>query len=264
MGARIDIDGLSTWTERRGSGEHTIVLLHGGLGNSDDLLDSIGATLGEKFRLVAFDRRGHGYTADTDAPFHYDDMATHAIAVLERVGGGAGGGAGVAAPVHLVGWSDGGIVAMLVALRRPDLVDRLSLIGVNFHFDGIHPLDFGDAAPPAVMLDAYAARSPDGADHFPVVAEKFMAMASTEPTLTPDDLARIAHPTLVLVGDDDLVRLDHAVALYEALPAGQLCVVPGASHAVVLERPGFVAGVIEEFLLGPEPPETLIPIRRGR
>ena len=54
----------------------------------------------------------------------------HAIAVLERVG--------VSSKVHLVGWSDGGIVAMLVALRRPDLVDRLVLIGVNFHVDGIH------------------------------------------------------------------------------------------------------------------------------
>ncbi len=118
-------------------------------------------------------------------------------------------------------------------------------------------------APPAPMLEAYAARSPDGVEHFAVVAEKFMAMAlATEPTLTIDDVARIGHPTLVLVGDDDLVRLDHTVALFEALPAGRLCVVPGASHAVVLERAGFVAGVIAEFLSGPEPPETLIPIRR--
>ncbi len=231
--ARIDIDGLSTWTVTRGSGEHTVVLLHGGLGNSDDLLDSIGAELEHGFRVVAFDRRGHGYTADTDEPFHYDDMATHAIAVLEALA--------IALPVHLVGWSDGGIVAMLVALRRPELVDRLVLIGVNFHYDGIHPIDFGDGAPAAVMLEAYAKRSPDGVDHYPVVAEKFMAMATTEPTLTTDDLARLGHPTLVLVGDDDLVRLDHTVALYEALPAGRLCVVPGASHAELIERPGFVA-----------------------
>ena len=253
--ARIDVDGLSTWIETRGSGENTVVLLHGGLGNSDDLLDSIGAELVDRFGVVAFDRRGHGYTADTDEPFHYDDMAAHAIAVLERLD--------VAPPLHLVGWSDGGIVAMLVALRRPELVDRLVLIGVNFHVDGIYPIDFGGGEPPARMLEAYVARSPDGVGHYAVVAEKFMAMASTEPTLTTDDLARLEHPTLVLVGDDDLVRLDHTLALYEALPAGRLCVVPGASHAVVIERPGFVAGVIEEFLTGPEPPETLIPIRRA-
>ena len=253
----IDIDGVNTWTETRGSGERTVVLLHGGLGNSDDLLDSIGsADLQASFRLFAFDRRGHGYTADTEEPFHYDDMATHAITVLERLG--------AASKVHLVGWSDGGIVAMLVALRRPDLVDRLVLIGTNFHFDGVHELDLSDDGPPPVMLEAYARRSPDGADHFAVVVEKFMAMVTTEPTLTTDDLARLAHPTLVLVGDDDLVRLDHTVALYEALPAGRLCVVPGASHAVVIERPQLVAATITDFLQGTEPPETLIPIRRAR
>ena len=112
------------------------------------------------------------------------------------------------------------------------------------------------------MVEGYARRSPDGADHFPVVSEKFLAMVTTEPTLTPDDLAHLAHPTLVLVGDDDLVRLDHTVALYEALPAGRLCVVPGASHAVVIERPQLVASTIAEFLSGPEPPETLLPVRR--
>lgn len=254
MATYIDIDGVSTWTEARGSGERTIVLLHGGLGNSDDLLDSIGsADLQASFRLFAFDRRGHGYTADTDDPFHYDDMAEHAIGVLEHLG--------AASKVHLVGWSDGGIVAMLVALRRPDLVDRLVLIGTNFHVDGIHELDFGDEAP-AGLVEGYARRSPDGADHFPVVLEKFLAMATTEPTLTPADLARLAHPTLVLVGDDDLVRLDHTVALYDALPAGRLCVVPGASHMVVLERPQLVASTIAEFLSSPEPPETFLPIRR--
>ncbi|KRE21870.1 alpha/beta fold hydrolase [Agromyces sp. Soil535] len=256
MVARIDIDGVSTWTETRGSGEHTVVLLHGGLGNSDDLLDSIGSELAGSFRLIAFDRRGHGYTADTDAPFHYDDMATHAIKVIEQLD--------AASKVHLVGWSDGGIVAMLVALRRPDIVDRLVLIGANFHFEGVHELDLGEDSAPSILLEGYAKRSPDGAGHFPVVAEKFMAMVTTEPTLTSDDLARIEHPTLVLVGDDDVVRLDHAVALYEALPAGRLCVVPGASHAVVLERPQFVAGIITDFLLGPEPPETILPIRRAR
>jgi len=257
MATFIDIDGVNTWTETRGSGERTLVLLHGGLGNSDDLLDSIGAAdLVGSFRVVAFDRRGHGYTADTDEPFHYDDMAAHAIGVLEHLG--------AASKVHLVGWSDGGIVAMLVALRRPDLVDRLVLIGTNFHFDGVNELDPGDVAPPQVMLEGYAKRSPDGAEHFSVVAEKAMTLFTTEPTLTTDDVGRVTQPTLVLVGDDDLVRLDHTVALYDALPAGRLCVVPGASHTVVLERPQLVAAIITDFLQGPEPPETIIPIRRAR
>ena len=163
---------------------------------------------------------------------------------------------------HFVGWSDGGVVAMLVALRRPDLIDRLVLIGTNFHFDGIHDLDLGGAAPE--LFEGYAQRSPDGAEHFPIVEQKYRDMVTTEPTLTTEDLARLRRPTLVLVGDDDLVRLDHTVALYEALPAGRLCVVPGASHAVLLEDSQLVAAIIEDFLLGSEPPETLLPIRRAR
>ena len=254
MGTRIDIDGVSTWTDTRGSGDQTVVLLHGGLGNSHDLLDSIGADFGQRYRLIAFDRRGHGYTADTDEPFHYDEMATHAIKVLERLD--------VPPKSHFVGWSDGGVVAMLVALRRPDLVDRLVLIGTNFHFEGIHDLDLGGDAPE--LFEDYAQRSPDGAEHFPIVEQKFRDMVTTEPTLTTEDLARLRRPTLVLVGDDDLVRLDHTVALYEALPAGRLCVVPGASHAVLIEESQLVAAIIEDFLLGSEPPETLLPIRRAR
>lgn len=267
MATRIDINGLSTWTEVRGSGDTTVVLLHGGLSNSDDLLDSIGADLEQRFRLLAFDRRGHGYTPDTEEPFHYDDMATHGITVLEHFGAASGDGSdastGVPPKVHLVGWSDGGIVAMLIALRRPDLVDRLVLIGTNFHFNGINELDLSEDSLTGALSESYAARSPDGAEHFPVVAEKFMAMITSEPTLTTFDLGRLDHPALVLVGDDDLVRLDHTVALYEALPAGRLCVIPGASHAVVLERPQLVAEIIADFLLGQEPPETMLPVRRA-
>lgn len=256
MAAYLDIDGVNTWTETRGSGEQTVVLLHGGLGNSDQLFDAIGSGFEPGYRVVGFDRRGHGYTADTEEPFHYDDMATHAIKVLERLD---------ASKAHLVGWSDGGIVAMLVALRRPDLVDRLVLIGTNIHFEGLVELDLGGDSPVGdAMLEAYAARSPDGADHFPVVAEKYLAMVTTEPDMATADLARLEHPTLLLVGDDDLVRLDHTVALYHALPAGRLCVVPGASHAVVIEHPQLVSTIIRDFLQGPEPPETFLPVRRAR
>ena len=255
MGERILIDGHPTWVEQRGEGAETVVLLHGGLSDSDTLLGPLSAPLEGQYRVVAFDRRGHGYTADTEAPFHYDDMATETISVLEQVVGGQ---------AHLVGWSDGGIVALLVALRRPDMVGRLVAIGANFHHDGILPLDFPPDSPVvAMMAQNYGERSPDGAEHFGVVAGKFLTMASTEPTLTVDDLKQIETPTLVMVGDDDVITLSHTCALYESLPAGQLSVVSGASHALPLERPDDTARIILGFLASDVPPVTIMPVRRA-
>jgi pimeloyl-ACP methyl ester carboxylesterase len=254
MGEYVDIDGHPTWLHRPGARGPTVLLLHGGLSCSDDLLDALAQPLGSTYAVAAFDRKGHGYTADTDEPFHYESMADEVVGVIELLGG----------PVHLVGWSDGGIAALLASRRRPDLVSRQVLIGVNFHHDGIVLDAPGDDDSPIseAEADAYARRSPDGRDHYPVVHAKFHELARTEPTLTVEDLEAVTTPTLVLTGDDDMVTLPHTVALYEALPAAQLAVVPGASHAVPVEKPDLVARLVSDFLDGPVPPQTMLPVRR--
>src|SRR5688572_20111038 len=252
MGERVEINGHPTWVDERGTGDQTVLMMHAGLSNSDTL-EALTNALAEQYRVVAFDRRGHGRTADTDEPFHYDDMATEAIGVLEQVVGGS---------AHIIGWSDGGIVGLFVAMRRPDLVDRMVLIGANFHFDGATPVN-----PEPQFLDMiraeYDERSPDGAEHFDASAQKFMAMVTTEPTLTTDDVRTISAPTLVLVGDDDLITLAHTTELYESLPAGQLAVVPGTSHVLPLERPDETARIILHFLQADVPPVTFMPVRRA-
>jgi pimeloyl-ACP methyl ester carboxylesterase len=255
MGERIAVGGHPTWVDDRGDGPECVLLLHGGMSNSDTIMEALAAPLLDRYRVVAFDRRGHGYTADIGGPFHYDDMATDTIAVLEQVVGG---------PAHVVGWSDGGIIGLLVAMRRPDLVGRLVTIGANFHHDGMVDVDFGEStALGQEMYEEYAERSPDGAEHFGELFERFLVMVATEPTLTTAELAAITAPTLVVAGDDDLVRLDHTCALYEALPAGQLAILPGTSHAVPLERPVDVARIVGDFLAADVPPATLLPVRRG-
>jgi pimeloyl-ACP methyl ester carboxylesterase len=256
MGEYVDIGGHPTWVDDRGGNGEPLLLLHGGMSNSDVILDSLGPGLEERFHVVAFDRRGHGRTADTDADFHYSDMATETIRVLQEVVGG---------PANLVGWSDGGIVSLLVAIARPDLVRRLVVIGSNYHVDGIIPFDPGqESSMGAALASAYAERSPDGAEHFDVIFTKFMAMTRSEPTLTTADIARVESPCLVMAGDDDMVLLPHTCSLFEALPRGQLAVVPATSHALPLEKPGVVVELVVDFLTAEEPPRTLLPIRRAR
>jgi len=257
MGNYVDVAGHPTWVDTRGlqvSDSEVVLLLHGGLSNSELLLDMVEPTLAAKYALVAFDRRGHGRTADTAAPFRYEDMATETVRVLDEV---------VGKPVHLVGWSDGGIVGMLVALRRPELIRRLVLIGTNFSVDGVQSVEGSEDSPVIALAASYAERSPDGPEHFGVVAEKSEALFASEPTMTTADVARIRSPTLVMAGDDDIVSLGHTRALYESLPAAELAVIPGASHFVVLEKPGVVAGFIDEFLGSTWPPATMMPVRRS-
>lgn len=255
-----DIAGHSTWyADSRSAGE-PLLMLHSGLSHSDAMLGSIRPALSDRFRIVAFDRRGHGRTADTEAAFHYADMTTEAIGVLEML---------IGAPTHLVGWSDGGIVALLVALSRPELVRSLVLIGTNYNTDGWIP-NASDDSPSsdspfmATAKKSYVERSPDGPEHFDVVVKKSAAMWSTEPTLRIDDLRTVSCPALVIAGDDDLVGLAHTASLYESLPMGQLAVVPGTSHAVVLEKPDFVSRLIGDFLSAPGRPETNLPVRRRK
>ena len=136
-------------------------------------------------------------------------MAVETIILLDAV---------VDGPAHLVGYSDGGNVSLLVALERPDLVRSMVLIGANFHHDGLLPFDLEPDSPVAALLaESYAAVS-HGVEHFPVIVEKTLTMFATEPTLTAADLARIPHPTLVLAGDDDLIALPHTCASTKGSP----------------------------------------------
>ena len=255
MGVYVPINGHPTWIARTGHGP-PLLLLHGGFTNSDGLLD-VFARLGDEYELVAFDRRGHGRTADTDAPFHYADMAGEAVGVLEHIGRGA---------ADVIGYSDGGIVAVLLALARPELVRSLVLIGANYRYDGLVPGVFDDLGPESETAEFlgpnYAERSPDGAEHWPVVLAKGDNMIHTEPTLTTDDLGRITAPVLVLVGDDDAILPAHTQSLYEALPKSQLAVIPGASHIAPYEKPALVFELVNDFLRSGGEVNTMMPIRR--
>ncbi|MFI6850838.1 alpha/beta fold hydrolase [Streptomyces sp. NPDC050416] len=258
MGDYVELPGVRTWYETDGAGD-PLLLLHGGL-CTNETWEAQRADLAANFRVLLPERRGHGHTPDVDGPLSYQDMADDTVAFIERVVGG---------PAHLVGWSDGGVVALLVAIARPDLVRKVVAIGANFlpsPESGAAPEMLDRIAPDAPDLtmfrEAYEAVSPDGAAHWPVVVGKLAAMFRTEPNIRTEDLAGITAPTLVLAGDDDMVTLEHTIALYRAIPGAQLAVVPGTSHALLMEKPNEVNRIILDFLTK-EPIHTLLPLWRS-
>jgi pimeloyl-ACP methyl ester carboxylesterase len=258
MGGYVDVGTVNTWYDEAGSGD-ALVLLHGGLCSNDTWAAQM-PSFAERFRVVAPERRGHGHTADVDGPLTYAAMADDTIAFLDMV---------VARPAHVVGWSDGGIIGLMVAIARPELVRKLVVIGANYDTDGlasgVDEMLAGmtpDGEEVALFREAYERYSPDGPQHWPVLLAKFLEMAPREPHIPLDDLARIAAPTLVVVGDDDMIALEHTVALFRSIPNSELAVVPGTSHGVVLEKPELLNRIVIDFLEN-DPPATLLPLRRA-
>jgi len=252
MATYVDLDGVRTWYDEHGSGD-PLVLLHPALVDSRAFAPNLDA-LAAHFRTFTPERRGQGHTPDVDGPITFEAMAHDTIRFLEQVVGG---------PARLVGCSDGAIVALLVALHRPDLVTRLVFVAGVFHHDGWLP---GVIDPtnelPEFMAASHGEVSPDGADHFAVVADKLARMHQTEPALTAGDLGSIGCRTLVMLGDDDEIALEHAITLYRSLPDAELAVIPGASHGLLVEKPQLCNTMIVDFLTT-EPVATFAPIRRA-
>jgi pimeloyl-ACP methyl ester carboxylesterase len=132
-----------------------------------------------------------------------------------------------------------------------------------FHHEGWVPEVIDPAnEPPEFLARLYAEVSPDGAEHYPVIVAKLAEMHVREPALTTGDLSGVASRTLVMVGDDDEVTLEHAIAMYRGLPEGELMVVPGTSHGLLVEKPSLCNSVILEFVIT-DPAPTIAPIRRA-
>jgi pimeloyl-ACP methyl ester carboxylesterase len=173
------------------------------------------------------ERRGHAHTPDVDGPLTYGVMAEDTIAYLEAV---------VSEPAHLIGWSDGAVVALLVAQRRPDLVGHMVLIGQYYNSSGRVPgsdLDrlLHSEEAKSFLRQGYDQVSPDGPGHFPVVYAKMMAMIDSEPELDLAALGTVLTPILVVQGDRDEVTSRGGRTVIKDSTISQM------SFAALAERP---------------------------
>jgi pimeloyl-ACP methyl ester carboxylesterase len=238
MAGYLQLGEVSTWYGEYGSGE-PLVLLHPGGADSRAWGANLDA-LSAEYQVFTPDRRGHGRTADVAGPISYQQMADDTVLFLDEMTDG---------PVRLVGCSDGATVGLLTALTRPDLVQRLVIAAGVFHHDGWIPgaIDLDDETF-RFLADWHAEVSPDGPGHFAVVAGKMEPMHAGEPTLTAADLSKLEMPVLIMIGDRDEVRMEHAVEMYRAIPGAELAIVPGASHGLLVEKPELCNKIMMDFL----------------
>lgn len=223
-----EVNGHRLYYETVGTGR-PLLLLHGG-GNSihgsfAKQLDVFAKT----HAIIAPEQIGHGHTPDVGGPLTYARMASDTAALLVKL---------KIRDVDVVGWSDGGIVALILAAQHPELVRRVAVSGANFTPEGyladdlrqMRATDVGTPTTLEARLNHLWATSP------------------TKDELNPALLAGINKRVLVIVGDHDAIQLDHTIALYRALPDARLCILPGTGHGTFIQRPDWVNAIVTSFL----------------
>ncbi|HKA88657.1 MAG TPA: alpha/beta hydrolase [Haliangiales bacterium] len=247
------IGNLRMYYEDRGGGR-PLVLLHGGGSTAATSFGAIAPRLARARRTIAPEQQGHGHTADIDRPLSFEQMADDTAALLHELGVGE---------ADVLGFSNGGVVAMQLAIRHPRLVRRLILASTYFEHAAFPPefwQGFDHASPenmPQPLREGYLAVAPHPEALSAMVA-KTVAMMLAFKDWPESTLRSIAVPTLVMVGDADVISVAHAARMARILPHAQLAVFPGSGHgtylgAVEAAKPGsplpeLAAGMIEAFL----------------
>jgi len=195
-----------------------VLVLHGGLGSASDMRHQIEALADAHF-VIAPDLRGNGRSGDAATQLSYAVMADDMVNLLDALG---------VQRSDVVGWSDGGIVGLDLAMRHPTRVSKLIVIGANFDPAGL--------------------RSQPSPANLPQRARKVLTLWRTEPHFTEAMLGTIRAPTLVMAGEFDVVWRKHTDALAHAIPGAEEYIVPDADHRAPLTRSDQVNARIIAFL----------------
>jgi len=242
-GQYADVNGLRLYYEVHGQGR-PLVLLHGGLHTIDLSFRDLIPLLAGTHRLIGVELQGHGRTADVEREPTYPAMADDVVALLDHLG---------LERADVLGFSLGGLVALELAMRHPGRLDRLVAAATHYGPEGYHDLsDPASVRMPtpaefAEMQQEYERVAPDPA-HFDAFVERLNVLVHGHPGWTAEELGTIAAPVLLVIGDTDFVRIEHAAAMRELIPNAQLAVLPATRHTEVVQRTDVLVPALRRFL----------------
>jgi pimeloyl-ACP methyl ester carboxylesterase len=225
-----------------------ILLLHGGLSNRLSWFSQIPRLVEASRRVILLDTRGHGRSGLGRSALSYRLFAADAVQVLDRL---------AIRRTDVVGWSDGGNTALLLARYWPRRVGRIVAISANYDPAGLTPEALADTRTRSSGLALWLHRLWSGAGERTAELERrIKRLWRTAPDLTVDDLRAIRAPVLVIVGARDQIRVEHAREMAELLPHGELLVVEGGGHSLPVTRADLINRSIAAFLGFSGPPIT--------
>lgn len=236
----VHVGDIDMYYAEFGQGE-PILLIHAGLANSDFWASQV-RDLAKDHLVVIADSRGHGRSTRTARPFSYDVMAADYLALLDQLH---------IRKAKVVGWSDGGIIALELARTHPDRVTRVVAQAANYSTDGVRSdaLENKTVQQFDEMAKASYEKLSQTPNEFPQFVEQISTMWSTQPGWSIQDLQKITIPVTIVLGDhDEAIKRDHTEELAKAIPGATLVILKDVSHFAMLQDPDGYTRMIRNAL----------------
>ncbi|MCD9567892.1 alpha/beta fold hydrolase [Pseudomonas protegens] len=237
-----EVNGIRLYYSKVGHGS-PVVLLHGGLGNAD-YWGLQAKALAARHTVISVDSRGHGRSTRDARPYGYDLMADDVIALLDQL---------KIPRADFVGWSDGAILGLDLAMRYPQRVGKVFAYAANTQTSGVKEGVENNPTFAAYIERAgqeYTRLSPTPKE-YPAFVEQIGHMWASQPNWSDADLAKIKTPVLIVDGDhDEAIKREHTEYMAQAIPSAGLLILPNVSHFAFLQDPGLFNAALEHFLDG--------------
>lgn len=241
-GETVNLNGVDIYYEVYGEGD-PLLLLHGGLGNGTYWANQI-PVFAESYQVIVMDSRGHGRSSFDETPITYDLMSSDVLALLDHLD---------IAQTDIVGWSDGGIIGLDIALSNPDRLNKVVAYGANFDPSGVR-LDVGTND----YFNAYINKAAEdylSTSPAPERWDEFLGnignMWATLPNWTMDEIASIETPFLILDGEEEeAIDLNQTKLMAVLMPNAELLLMPGTGHFAMIEQPELFNQIVLDYLAG--------------
>ena len=237
---KAPVNGIEIYYAEYGAGQ-PVILLHGGLANSDYWGNLIPA-LAPHYRVIVMDSRGHGRSTRDAQPYGYDLMASDVVGLMDYL---------EIPKADVVGWSDGAIIGLDIAMKYPDRLDRLFAFAANVTLAGLK--DGFDKNPTFAAFieragEEYQKNSPTP-DDYDAFLTQIGGMWASQPNWSAADLAKIKAPVMIADGEhDEAIRRDHTELIAKEVAGAQLLILPGVSHFAMLQNPAEFNAAVLAFL----------------
>lgn len=231
VGKTFTHDGVKLYYEIYGSGE-PLLLIHGNGASISSFTAQIDY-FRRRYRVIAMDSRDQGKSASSTGKLTYEKMADDQAALLDYL---------KSPPADILGWSDGGIEALLMGIRHPASVRKLASMAANLDPKGAYPEVIAMARSMLDSIPANVRQTAEGKRELRVGQ-----LVLDEPHIDPHSLEKITAPTLILAGDHDLIVDEHTLEIYHHIPNSQLCIFPNATHMVPYDDPELFDTTVDRF-----------------